>query len=103
LAVCRSAAPLPAQRETDLLNPLNMVERVNAVVLTGGSAFGLESAAGPCDGLEEHGLGFPAGVAKVPIVPAAVIFDLQIGDAKIRPTAGLRLSRNCRRIDRAGA
>jgi L-aminopeptidase/D-esterase-like protein len=77
----------PGTRETDLLHPSNMVERVNAVVLTGGSAFGLDSATGVVRWLEERNIGFPAGVAKVPIVPAAVIFDLTVGDPKIRPTA----------------
>ena len=81
----RGAAP--GTRETDLLDPLNMVERVNAVVLAGGSAFGLDSATGVVRWLEERNIGFSAGVAKVPIVPAAVIFDLTIGDPKIRPTA----------------
>jgi L-aminopeptidase/D-esterase-like protein len=78
----------PGTRETDLLNPLNMVDKVNAVVLTGGSAFGLEAATGTVRWLEEHNIGWPAGVARVPIVPAAVLFDLGVGgNAKIRPTA----------------
>lgn len=81
----RGAAP--GTRETDLLDPLNMVERVNAIVLTGGSAFGLDSASGVVRWLEEKNIGFQTGVARVPIVPAAVIFDLTIGDPKIRPTA----------------
>src|SRR5690242_13711660 len=81
----RGAAP--GTRETDLLDPLNMVERVNAIVLTGGSAFGLDAATGTMRWLEERNIGFPAGVARVPIVPAAVIFDLGIGDPRIRPAA----------------
>jgi L-aminopeptidase/D-esterase-like protein len=81
----RGAAP--GTRETDLLDPLNMVERVNAVVLTGGSAFGLDSATGVVRWLEEKNIGFPTAAARVPIVPAAVIFDLTIGDPKVRPTA----------------
>ncbi len=81
----RGAAP--GTRETDLLDPLNMVERVNAIVLTGGSAFGLESATGTVRWLEEHNMGFPTGAGKVPIVPAAVIFDLAIGNPKVRPDA----------------
>lgn len=82
----RGAAP--GTRETDLLNPLNMVERVNAVVLTGGSAFGLDSASGAVQWLEEHGRGFPTGAGRVPIVPAAVIFDLNVGGKpKVRPGA----------------
>lgn len=86
-AVCgvdvRGAAP--GTRETDLLDPVNAMERVNAVVLSGGSAFGLEAASGVMDWLEENGIGFDVGVTKVPIVPAAVLFDLGYGDAFIRP------------------
>lgn len=77
----------PGTRETDLLNPINMVEQVHAVVLSGGSAFGLDTASGVMRYLEERGVGFDVRVAKVPIVPAAILFDLAIGDAKIRPTA----------------
>ncbi|HLJ34123.1 MAG TPA: P1 family peptidase, partial [Ktedonobacteraceae bacterium] len=71
----------PATRETDLLRPMNMVEAVHAIVLTGGSAFGLDSASGVMRYLEEQGIGFDTGVAKVPLVPAAAIFDLAFGDA----------------------
>ena len=77
----------PATRETDLLHSLNLVEEVNAVVLTGGSAYGLDSASGVMRYLEEHGLGYDTGVARVPIVPAAAIFDLGFGSASIRPDA----------------
>ncbi len=77
----------PGTRETDLLHPLNTVEQVQAIVLAGGSAFGLDAATGVVDYLEERGLGFDTGVAKVPIVPAAILFDLGVGDAQIRPTA----------------
>src|SRR6266516_766846 len=77
----------PATRETDLLHSLNFVEEVNAVVLTGGSAYGLDSASGVMRYLEEHGLGYDTGVARVPIVPAAAIFDLAFGSANIRPDA----------------
>src|SRR3981081_322793 len=66
----RGAAP--GTRETDLLDPLNMVEKVNAVVLAGGSAFGLDAATGTVRGLEEHNIGWPAGPARVPIRPAAL-------------------------------
>src|ERR1700704_2912402 len=69
----------PGTRETDLLNPLNMVDKVNAVVLSGGSSFGLDAAAGTVKWLEEHHIGWPAGVSKVPIVPAAILFDLGVG------------------------
>jgi L-aminopeptidase/D-esterase-like protein len=81
----RGAAP--GTRETDLLNPVNTVEKVHAVVLTGGSAFGLDAAGGVMRYLEERGVGFDTEFGKVPIVPAAVLFDLNVGDPKIRPTA----------------
>jgi len=78
----------PATRETDSLHPLNTVERVHGVVLTGGSAFGLEVATGVVRWLEEQNVGFPTAAGKVPIVPAAAIFDLPVGSSpKIRPTA----------------
>jgi L-aminopeptidase/D-esterase-like protein len=77
----------PATRETDLLNPVNTVDRVHAIVLSGGSAFGLDAATGVMRYLEERGIGFDARVARVPIVPGASLFDLGIGDPTIRPTA----------------
>jgi len=77
----------PGTRETDLLHPMRLVHEVNAVLLTGGSAFGLDAAAGVMRYCEENEMGFETGVAKVPIVPAAVIFDLGIGDSKVRPDA----------------
>ncbi|MEO8972052.1 MAG: P1 family peptidase [Ktedonobacteraceae bacterium] len=77
----------PATRETDLLRPMYMVEAVHAIVLTGGSAFGLDAASGVMRYLEERGIGFDTGVAKVPLVPAAAIFDLAFGDATVRPDA----------------
>lgn len=77
----------PGTRETDLLNPINTVQRINAVLLTGGSAFGLDAASGVMRYLEEHGLGLNTGSTVVPIVPTAVLFDLSVGDAKIRPNA----------------
>lgn len=81
----RGAAP--GTRETDLLRPGNLVERVHAVVLSGGSAFGLDAACGVMRYLEEHGRGLPTGAARVPIVPAAVLYDLSLGRADRRPTA----------------
>jgi L-aminopeptidase/D-esterase-like protein len=82
----RGAAP--GTRETDLLNPLNMVEKVSAIVLSGGSAFGLDAAQGVMRYLEEKGIGFKTSAGVVPIVPAAVIFDLPfVADPKTRPTA----------------
>jgi L-aminopeptidase/D-esterase-like protein len=78
----------PGTRETDLLNPLNTVDKVNAVVLSGGSAFGLDAASGTVRWLEERGIGWPTGAGPVPIVTGAIIFDLGVGaNPKIRPTA----------------
>ncbi len=79
----------PGTRETDLLRPMHRVERIHGVLLTGGSAFGLDAAAGVMRYLEERGVGFDVGVARVPIVPAAVIFDLAIGRADVRPDAAM--------------
>ena len=81
----RGAAP--GTRETDLLAPTNLVDRVHALLLAGGSAFGLDAAGGVMRWLDEHGHGFVVGPARVPIVPAAVLFDLWVGDARIRPDA----------------
>src|SRR6185436_16773718 len=75
----------PGTRETDLLNPVNLVQKVHAIVLAGGSAFGLDAASGVMRYLEEKKIGFDTGVAKVPIVPAAILFDLNLGQASIRP------------------
>ncbi|MDR2587504.1 MAG: P1 family peptidase [Coriobacteriales bacterium] len=83
----RGAAP--ATRETDLLDPRNSVERANAVVLSGGSAFGLDSSGGVMRWLAERGIGFNAGPAVVPIVCSACIFDLGVGGDAIRPYAEL--------------
>jgi L-aminopeptidase/D-esterase-like protein len=77
----------PGTRETDLLRPGNLVEEVQAIVLSGGSAFGLDAATGVMRYLEERGFGHETSAGKVPIVPAAIIFDLNIGDSKIRPGA----------------
>lgn len=75
----------PGTRETDLLDPVNLVNEVHAICLAGGSAFGLDAASGVMQYLEENGVGLDVGVAKVPIVPGAVLFDLPVGDPKIRP------------------
>src|SRR5512136_2674045 len=75
----------PGTRETDLLKPVNAVEKVHAVLLAGGSAFGLDAAAGVMRYLERHKIGFNTGAARVPIVPAAILYDLAIGRADIRP------------------
>ena len=79
----------PGTRETDLLNPLNLVDKVNAVVLSGGSAYGLDAAQGAVRFLEEHNVGWKVGSAGVvPIVPAAILFDLGFGgNPKVRPDA----------------
>ena len=81
----RGAAP--ATRETDLLRPGNIVQIAHAIVLSGGSAFGLDSASGVMRYLEEKKIGFEFGRSHVPIVPAAALFDLPVGDGTIRPTA----------------
>jgi len=77
----------PGTRETDLLHPMHLVQEVHAVLLSGGSAFGLAAADGVMRYLYEHGIGYETGVTKVPIVPAAVIFDLGVGIPTIFPTA----------------
>jgi L-aminopeptidase/D-esterase-like protein len=81
----RGAAP--ATRETDLLSPANVVQQIHALSLSGGSAFGLDSASGVMKYLEEKGIGFPFGGVHVPTVPGASLFDLPVGDPKIRPSA----------------
>jgi L-aminopeptidase/D-esterase-like protein len=75
----------PGTRETDLLSPQNAVEKVQAILLAGGSAYGLAAATGVVRYLEERNLGFKIGKGVVPIVPAAILFDLGVGDFKIRP------------------
>lgn len=77
----------PGTRETDLLNPVNNVEKIHAVMLAGGSAFGLDAAGGAVRWLEENDYGYEVGVAKVPLVPAAILFDLPIGKPDVRPDA----------------
>jgi len=81
----RGAAP--GTRETDLLDPVNTVEQVHAVLLAGGSAFGLDAASGVMGWLEARGRGLAVGPVRVPIVPAAILFDLGMGDPSIRPDA----------------
>ena len=75
----------PGTRETDLLSPLATVEKIHAILFAGGSAFGLDAASGVMQYLEEQGIGFETRVARVPIVPAAILFDLELGDQRIRP------------------
>jgi L-aminopeptidase/D-esterase-like protein len=79
----------PGTRETDLLDPVNLVEKVHAVVLAGGSAFGLDATTGVMRYLEEQKIGFDIGPAKVPIVPAAILYDLGLGRADVRPDSAM--------------
>jgi len=82
----------PGTRETDLLNPINLVEKVHGIVLAGGSAFGLDAASGVMKYLEENKIGFNTGAAKVPIVPSAILYDLNIGRADVRPDSAMGYS-----------
>ena len=88
----------PGTHETDLLKPTNSVDKVNAIVLSGGSAFGLDTATGVTRYLEEHGYGYAFAGGKIPIVPAAILFDLNVGDSRIRPNAdaGYRAAMNAK-------
>jgi L-aminopeptidase/D-esterase-like protein len=79
----------PGTRETDLLRPMHLVQRVHAVLLAGGSAFGLDAAGGVVHWLEERGIGYDTRVARVPIVPAAILNDLKVGRADVRPDAAM--------------
>jgi L-aminopeptidase/D-esterase-like protein len=79
----------PGTRQTDALQPMHLVQKVHAVVLSGGSAFGLDSATGVMKFLEEKGVGFDVRVAKVPIVPTAILFDLGLGRSDVRPDAAM--------------
>ena len=93
----------PGTRETDLLNPVNLVEKIHAIMLAGGSAFGLDAASGAMQYLEERNIGFDVQVTRIPIVCGAVLFDLAIGDHSIRPDKemGYQACRNA--TDRACA
>jgi L-aminopeptidase/D-esterase-like protein len=79
----------PGTRETDALRPMHLVDKAHAVILSGGSAFGLDAAGGVMRYLEEKGVGFNTGVARVPIVASAVLFDLALGSATVRPDASM--------------
>jgi len=79
----------PGTRESDALHPMHLVQKVHAVMLAGGSAFGLDAAGGAMRWLEERGAGFNASGVKVPIVPAAILFDLGIGNPAVRPDAAM--------------
>jgi L-aminopeptidase/D-esterase-like protein len=93
----------PGTRETDCLNPVNFIEKVHAICLSGGSAYGLDSASGVMQYLEEQGKGLPVGVGIVPIVPGAVLFDLPVGRPDIRPdkAMGYQACLNARGDNRA--
>ncbi|MFD2925730.1 P1 family peptidase [Halobacillus naozhouensis] len=75
----------PGTRETDALNPENLVEQVHGIFLAGGSAFGLDAGTGVMNELEGRGVGFDVQITKVPIVPGAILFDLMVGDEQVRP------------------
>jgi L-aminopeptidase/D-esterase-like protein len=79
----------PGSREIEALKPVRLVQEIHGLLFTGGSAFGLDASGGVQKYLEERGIGYDVQVAKVPIVPTAVIFDLAVGDAKVRPTAAM--------------
>ena len=79
------AGSAPGTRETDLLRPMNQVEKVHAILLSGGSAFGLDAAGGVMRYLEERSVGYTTVAGKVPIVPAAILYDLAIGNSEVRP------------------
>jgi L-aminopeptidase/D-esterase-like protein len=79
----------PGTRETDLLRPMHLVQKVHAVLLSGGSAFGLEAAGGVVRYLEERRVGFNVRTVRVPIVPAAILFDLGVGRSDVRPDAAM--------------
>lgn len=89
VAACDVRGGAVGERELETIRPGHLVERIHALVFAGGSAYGLEAASGVMRWLEERGIGFDTGVARVPIVPAAILFDLRIGDAKRRPDAAM--------------
>lgn len=89
VAACDVRGGAVGERELETLRPGHIVERIHALVFAGGSAFGLDAASGVMRWCEERGIGFDTGVAKIPIVPAVILFDLRIGDAKRRPDAAM--------------
>lgn len=93
----------PGTRETDLLNPLNLVGKIHAIMLAGGSAYGLDAASGAMRYLEEHKIGLNTGVARVPIVPSAILYDLAVGRADIRPDAQMGYQACLNASDRVAA
>jgi len=89
VAACNVRGGAVGERELTTLQPGHLVERIHALAFAGGSAFGLDAAAGVMRWCEERGIGFDTGVVRVPIVPAAILFDLRIGDTKRRPDAAM--------------
>src|SRR5271170_2864972 len=89
VAACDVRGGATGTRELGVLDPAHIAGKIHGLVFSGGSAFGLDAATGVVRWLEEHGAGFDAGVARVPIVPGAVLFDLALGDAKRRPDAAM--------------
>lgn len=91
--ICENGAPTgldvrgggPASRESELLKPMANADRIHAVLLSGGSAFGLDAAGGVMQYLEERGIGFDVGITKVPLVCESCLFDLGVGDSRVRP------------------
>jgi L-aminopeptidase/D-esterase-like protein len=103
VGACEVRGGGPATRETELLRPMCMVTGPNAILLTGGSAFGLGAAGGVVRFLEEKGIGFPTSAGAVPIVSAAAIFDLDIGDPGVRPDEEMAYSAcGAATVDEAG-
>jgi L-aminopeptidase/D-esterase-like protein len=89
VAGCDVRGGAVGERELETLRPGHIVERIHALVFAGGSAFGLDAASGVMRWCEERGIGFDTGIAKIPNVPAVILFDLRIGDAKRRPDAAM--------------
>lgn len=85
----------PASHETELLNPINTIEKIHGIVLSGGSAYGLEASSGVMKYLEEKGIGFEVGVGVVPIVCGASLFDLAVGNSKVRPDKNMGYEACC--------
>ena len=89
VAGCDIRGGAVGERQLETIRPGHLVDRIHALVFAGGSAYGLEAAAGVMRWLEERGIGFDTGVARVPIGPAAILFDLRIGDPTRRPDAAM--------------
>ena len=89
VAACDVRGGATGTRELPALDPGHVAKKIHALVFAGGSAFGLDAASGVVRWLEERGIGFDAGVARVPVVPAAILFDLAIGDPARRPDAAM--------------